>query len=408
MTSRERVRLAINHQEPDRVPIDVGAFTNIHVDQYYQICRALQLDYLPPKVYDLFSMHAVPELPVLNWFGSDTLGLPNPVDMFGYERKDLHLWTDHRGNDCLIPGSVHPTRDARGYSVIADEAGEVVMEMAPEGEFFERTLPTWMSDDIEFTDLKAFRKTMPVLSDEMLRLLESRAKFLYENTEYSLFGSFSDKALFSPGLLAGHTFTDWMCLMLTEPAYCQDVLAMYVDWYKEKLNGYLQAVGNYIDVILMSTADFGSQRAEFFSPEKFEELYVAPYSELNGYVHKHSNVKTFFHSCGSIREFFPLLIRSGVDIINPIQTAAVGMDPAELKQKYGDQIVFWGGGIDTQHVLPHSTPEEVAAMVQERMKILAPGGGFVFTTEHCIQSDIPVENLRAMAEAAKKFGVYNK
>ena len=403
MTSRERIIAAINHREPDRVPVDIGAFTNIHVDLYYNICRNLNLDFLPPKVYDLFSMHAVPELSILQWFGSDCIGLPNPVDMFGNERGDMRIWKNHRGNDCLIPSSVYLYRDERNYSVITDQNGHILLEMPPDGEYFDRVLPTGMSANIEFTDLPKFRKTLPVMSDDMLKILQDRAKFLYENTELSIFGCFADKALFSPGLLANHTFTEWMCLMLIEPEYCKDVLGIYVDWYKEKLTGYLQAVGKYIDVILLSTADFGSQKAEFFSPEVFKELYVGPYSEMNGFVHKHSKVKTFFHSCGSIKKLFPYLIEAGVDIINPIQTAAAGMDPAELKKKYGDKIVFWGGGIDTQKTLPHGTPEDVRLEVKQRMKDLAPGGGFVFSPEHCLQSDIPFENLSAMVEAVREY-----
>ncbi len=406
MTSRERLRLAINHKEPDRVPVDIGGFTNLHVDLYYNICRDMDLDLTPPKVYDLFSMHAVPDHELLRWFGSDVIGVMNPADMFGHRVNGCHIWQDNRGNDCLIANSVMPETDERGYHLIKDGRGEVIMEMPPDGEYFDRTLPTGMSAEIEFTDLKAFRKTMPVYSDEDLKILEKRAKFLYENTDKSLYGCFADKALFSPGLLAGHTFTDWMCLMLTEEDYCKDVLAMYADWYVEKLEGYLQAVGKYIDVMLMSTADFGSQKAEFFSPDIFEELYIEPYSIMNGYVHEHSDVKTFFHSCGSIVQFIPYLIKCGVDILNPIQTAADGMDVKILKERFGKDIVFWGGGIDTQHTLPSGTPEDVKNEIKFKLDVLKPGGGYVFTSEHCLQSDIPVENIKAMVETVKEYGGY--
>ena len=410
MTSRERVRKAINHEVPDRVPVDVGAFTNIHVDQYCNICRHLGIEqlYLPPRVNQIFDYHAAPDIPVLNWFGSDFVNLYNPFDMFGHDIHDMHIWKNHSGNDILISSDIQPEKDERGYSVVRNAEGKVVIEMATDGVYFDRPILTSGSDDIEFADLKEFRKTLPALTDENLKSLQSRAKFLYEYTDRSVFGYFSDRALWSPGglLAAKHNFSDWTELMMTEPEYCHDVLGTYVDWYVEKLEVYLQAVGQYIDAMLMSTADFGSQRAPFFGPHTFREIYMPHYKVMNGYVHEHSNVKTFFHSCGSIAPLFPCLIESGVDIINPIQTAAANMDPAELKQKYGNQIVFWGGGIDTQHVLPHGTPEEVREMVKERMEILSPGGGFVFTTEHCIQSDVPFENLQAMVEAAKEFGQY--
>lgn len=411
MTSRERVRKTINHEIPDRVPVDVGAFTNVHVDEFCNICRHLGLEqlYLPPRVNQVFDYHAQLDIPILNWFGSDFINLYNPFDMFNNTIRDMHIWKNHSGNDILLSSDIRPEKDQRGYSVVRDASGKAVIEMAPEGEYFDRPIPTAGSEEVEFTDLKAFRATLPPLTDENLKSLQSRAKFLYENTDKSVYGYFSDRALWSPGglLAAKYNFSDWSYLMMAEPEYCHDVLDTYVDWYVKKLEVYLQAVGSYIDVILMSTADFGSQRMPFFSPRTFDAIYLPHYQVMNDYVHAHSDVKTFFHSCGSIASFFPSLIKAGVDIINPIQTAAVGMDPAMLKKTYGDQIVFWGGGIDTQHVLPHGTPEAVRSMVQERMDILKPGGGYVFTTEHCIQSDVPMANLEAMIAAAKEFGQYS-
>lgn len=409
MNSRERVQTTLRHEIPDRVPVDVGAFTNIHVDQYCNICRHLGVEqlYLPPRVNAVFDYHAAPDLPILNWFGSDFVGLYNPIDKFGFPVRNMKIWKNHAGNDLLISGDINLEKDERDYTVIRDKSGKIVLEMAPRGEYFDRPVVTSSSEDVEFTDLKEFRKTLPPLTDEDLRSLENRARFLYENTDKSVFGTFSDQALWSPGgLLAGHNFADWMYLLVAETEYCNEVLGTYVEWYIDKLEGYLQAVGKYIDAMLMSTADFGSQKAPFFSPNTFREVYLPNLKAMNDYVHAHSKVKTFYHSCGAIKLFFPLLIESGVDIINPIQTAAVGMDPAELKHKYGDKLVIWGGGIDTQSVLPHGTPEEVRAMIKGRMEILSPGGGYVFTTEHCIQSDVPFDNLEAMIQAARDFGAY--
>lgn len=410
MTSRERVRKAINHQEPDRVPVDVGAFTNVHVDEFVKICKHLNLDqlYLPPRVNQIFDYHAQLDIPILNWFGSDFINLYNPFDMFNNTIRDMHVWKNHSGNDILISSEIRPEKDERGYSVVKNAVGQAIVEMPPDGVYFERPIPTNASEEVEYTDLKAFRATLPDLTDENLKSLQGRAKFLFENTDKSVFGYFSDRALWSPGglLAAKYNFSDWTYLMMAEPEYCHEVLGTYVEWYLKKLEVYLEAVGPYIDVMLMSTADLGSQRMPFFSAKTFDEIYLPHFKAMNDYVHQHSDVKTFYHSCGSIAHFFPGLIKAGVDIINPIQTAAEGMDPADLKAKYGDQIVFWGGGMDTQKVLPHGTPEEVREMARERLNILKPGGGFVYTTEHCIQSDVPVENLEAMIEAVREFGKY--
>jgi len=410
MTSRERVQKTLNHEIPDRVPFDLGGFTNINADLFYNICRHLGIEqmYLPPKVHQLFDYHAALDDAMLNWLGSDVVVLTNPFDLFGHDLHDFHPWKSHTGNEILISDAIHPVKDERGYSVVRNAAGKVILEMAPDGFYFERPIPTYSSDDIEFADLKAFKRSLHTITDEHLKSLQSRAKFLYESTERSIFGCFFDRALWNPAALLAdkHNFTDWSELMLTEPEYCHDVLDIYVEWFLKRVEGYLQAVGPYIDSVLMSTADYGSQRAPFFGPHTFREIYTPHYKLMTEYVHKHSNVKTFFHTCGSIEPLIPCLIECGVDIVNPIQTSAANMDPAELKQKYGDQIVFWGGGMDTQHVLPHGTPEEVRTMVKERMDILAPGGGYVFTTEHCLQRDVPVENLIAMIDAVREYGAY--
>ncbi len=169
---------------------------------------------------------------------------------------------------------------------------------------------------------------------------------------------------------------------------------------------YIEAVGKYIETIVISTADFGSQKGELLVPDSFRDIYMPAYRRINDYVHSHCRAKTFYHSCGSIRKLIPYMIEAGVDILNPVQSSAADMDPAELKAEFGDKIVFWGGGLDTQYTLPKGTPEEVREQVKERMRIFKPGGGFVFTQEHNIQCDVPFENIKAMIEAAREFGAY--
>jgi uroporphyrinogen decarboxylase len=168
----------------------------------------------------------------------------------------------------------------------------------------------------------------------------------------------------------------------------------------ENLRLYLQAVGDYIDTIFISGTDFGTQHGPLFSPDIFRDLYVPNMKLMNDFVHKNSKAKTMYHSCGAVSEIIEYFIEAGADILNPIQTSASNMDPADLKKRFGGRIVFWGGGVDTQKTLPFGTVEDVKEEVRERINTFAPGGGFVFAAIHDIQLGVPPENVVAMADAA--------
>ena len=234
----------------------------------------------------------------------------------------------------------------------------------------------------------------------------NRLRQLHENTEYSIQGGFLKAGLGSNGIFAGHTITDWLCRLVTEPDYALSILQATARRAVENLRIYLQAVGKYIDTIFMSGTDFGTQKGELFSPQIFKELYVSNIRLMTDYVHRHSHVKTMYHSCGSNFNLIDYFIEAGVDILNPVQTTAANMDPVELKKRFGGRIVFWGGGVDTQTVLPYGTADEVRQQVKQRVQVFGPGGGFVFAGIHDIQYGVPPENILAMADAAAEFGRY--
>lgn len=188
--------------------------------------------------------------------------------------------------------------------------------------------------------------------------------------------------------------------------YASSILRATAERIIENMELYLQAVGKYIDTILISGTDFGAQHGEIFNPQTVKELHCPNYKLINDYVHKHSDVKTMFHSCGSIFNIIDGFIEAGVDILNPIHTNAYHMDPAELKHRFGDRIVFWGGGIETQTVLPHGSREEVVEQVTERLRIFGKGGGFVFSPVHNIQYGVPPRNVEAMIETVVNFREY--
>jgi uroporphyrinogen-III decarboxylase len=171
----------------------------------------------------------------------------------------------------------------------------------------------------------------------------------------------------------------------------------------KNLEIYRQAVGDRIQIIWMSGTDFGTQNSEFISPDLYRKLYKPLHKRLNDWVHKKTSWKTFYHSCGSIINLLDDMTAAGIDIINPVQCSAAGMDPNVLKKKYGDKLVFWGGGVDTQNTLPFGKPEEVKEQVTDRLKVFSSGGGYVFNTIHNIVARTPVENIIAMFEAVKEF-----
>jgi uroporphyrinogen-III decarboxylase len=163
------------------------------------------------------------------------------------------------------------------------------------------------------------------------------------------------------------------------------------------------AVGDSVDVVFVCGTDFGTQTSSFCSVATLRELYMPYYKQVNGWIHRHTNWKTFKHSCGAVEKFIDTFIESGFDILNPVQCSAAGMDPVHLKSKYGDRIAFWGGGVDTQKTLPFGTPAEVRAQVLERCEVFSKNGGFIFDTVHNVQAGTPVENIVAMLDAVREF-----
>jgi uroporphyrinogen-III decarboxylase len=197
---------------------------------------------------------------------------------------------------------------------------------------------------------------------------------------------------------------DWYMSTLMRPDYIHFVFEKQTDIALENLKMAKEAAGDLVDVAFICGTDFGTQDSSFCSTEAFDELYAPYYKKINNWIHQNTHWKTFKHSCGAVEPFMEHFIEAGFDIINPVQVNAAGMDPVLLKEKYGSRLVFWGGGVDTQKVLPFGTPEEVKAHVLKECEIFAPGGGFVFNTVHNIQANVPVQNVIAMLEAIKEFG----
>ena len=249
------------------------------------------------------------------------------------------------------------------------------------------------------------------IPDEHLKLLGRYGRSLYENTDYAILGWGFGVCFLGLSLITDRANNvtqglpdDWMMMLMTEKETCHEMMDRSVEATIRCLALVHQAVGDRCFAWGIASDDSGTQRGEFIRPELWAEMIKPHYRKLCDWIHAHTSWKMFLHSCGSIYHLLPHLIEAGIDILNPVQTSAANMDPARLKREFGDKIVFWGGGCDTQQVLGDATPEEIREHVRERLEIFAPGGGYVFNQVHNIQRNVPPENVVAMFDAAYEFG----
>lgn len=393
MISRERVRLILNHQEADRPAIDLGSTSASGICGwiYRDLKRALGIDGDRVHLGVLQYMLATVEEPVLSALGCDFVPLPGEVDLAGVKAEPTKPFTFWDGQTFEVPAAFDPV-------VTPDGALEWNgMRMPKGGRFLDYVpSPTGQPD----ADRPAFPprsewKFTSDLTDEFLRAQEERARVLYEHTERAIVACPWSWALFAP--------TVGPIEMLTEPETSREYLMCSAEAVAHCNKQYLQAVGEYIDVIVLVTGDYGYQDREAFNPELMGEFWVPAWRLVTDVIHRFPHVKVFCHSCGSNVGFMPHYVEAGIDIFNPVQWTAKNMDARWLKQEFGDKLTFWGGAVNTQHTLPHGTPDEVAWEAQEMLSIFAPGGGYVFNPIHNILSEVPIENILALYNVGRQF-----
>jgi len=417
MKSRERVQKALNHEQPDRVPLDFGATgqTGISASTLYRLRPALGLPQKPITVIEPFQMLGEVEQDLRDLLQVDVIGLWNPLNMMGVANRGWKPWRMSDGTPVLMAGGFAWRVEADG-SVLAFPQGDTSVAPSlklPAGGFFFDNLdraPAWSEDDLDAR--RDFRELFGTLSDEDARQLESESRRLYEETDYALImnfggGGFGDAATLpgpwekNPRGIRG--LEDWYVAHLLHRNYIEEVFGLQAEIALKNLQILRQALGERIQLINISGADFGSQNGELISPELYRALYKPHHKALNDWVHARTGWKTHFHCCGSIARLLDDFVEAGVDVLNPVQCSALGMDAQTLKTRYGGKLVFWGGGVDTQHTLPFGTPQQVRSEVGERLRVFSPGGGFVFNTIHNVLARTPVENLLAMFAELLEF-----
>jgi uroporphyrinogen decarboxylase len=403
MNSRERVLTALRHQEPDRVPIDLDgmASTGIMAIAYNRLKAYVGMRGGETKVYDIGQQLAHPEPPLLERFGVDVLPLTRAPLGLNPVHPAWKPWTLPDGSPASVPSDFRPVQNERGDWLILDTEGHTIRRLPAGGLYFDQVYHP-LAEATTVAEIEALE--LPDLSDDELAWLRREACRLHETTDKAIMGHFGGSILEAAQSLRG--WDRFMMDMALQPGLAQALAQKLADHYVANLPHYLDAVGDYIQIIQMGD-DLGTQRGPQMSPEMYRRI-IKPYQrQVYQYVKTNSDLYLFLHSCGSIYRLIPDLIELGVDILNPVQISAAEMDPARLKREFGRDIVFWGGGIDTQQVLPHATTEQVRQHVQHLLGIFAPGGGYVFCQVHNIQADVPPENIVAMFEAALAFGRYS-
>ena len=382
MTSRERVLAAINHEIPDRVPIDLGGNqTGIHKNAYETLLNHLGIrDDI--RIMDAVQQLAQPCEELLERFHVDTryIAAGAAAHFNGAIRQNVRrgrLWhdlTDEFGVTWSMPDDQRLYMDISHHPLAGATIADVHDYPFPRGD-----------DPGRFEGLRD--RALQIRNETPYALVSGISGVIYETCWYMR------------GLEA------WYVDMLTQPEFCEAlldrVLQFWLDWFR----AFLDELRDLVDVIMVGD-DLAGQDGPLFRPALYRSLVKPRQQQLCRFIRSRTKAKLWYHTCGNCREYIADLSDNGIEILNPIQISATGMDPTRLKEGYGDKMVFWGGAIDAQHVLPVASPARIRDDVRRHLEIFRPGGGYVFNNCHNIQAGVPPENIVAMYDAAYEFGFY--
>ncbi len=418
MNSRQRVEAALRHQQPDLVPLDLGAspVSGMHVSAVYQLRQSLGLDPpgTPVKVVEPYQLLGEIDPQLQNALGVDAVGLPGRRTMFGFENKDWKPWTLTDGTPVLVPGLFNTEADANGDILMYPEGDRSAPPSGrmPKGGFYFDTIVRQEPVDESKLNVEDNLEEFGPLSDGDLAWFASEARRLRQSSPRAILANFGGTAFGDIALVPApwlkhpkgiRDIEEWYVSTAARFDYVYEVFRRQCEIGLANLAKLYEAVGDRVTAVFVTGTDFGTQSGPFISPNAYRKLYEPFHRRVNDWVHQRTPWKTFIHSCGSVLALLPDMIEAGFDILNPVQCSAAGMDPQTLKDRFGAKITFWGGGVDTQKTLPFGTPDQVRGEVKRRMEIFGRGGGFVFNTVHNVQARTPPENLVALYEAVREY-----
>ncbi len=416
MNSRERLQAALDHRPPDRVPVDFGAtaVTGIHVSAVSRLRERLLGETAPRvRVIEPYQMLGEVDARLREALGIDVMGVLPRKSMFGTEAKNWKPFTLFDGTQCLIPDDLNLTPAPQGGWHAYPEGDTTAPPSGhmPEGGYFFDAVIRQEPIAEERLNPQDNLEEFGLLSEQDLAYYRRKLEELKANPAMGIIlvipgAAFGDIALV-PGPWMKHPkgirdVAEWYISTKTRRDYIYAIFEKQCEFALANIRTLIELFGDHVQAAVITGTDFGTQRGPFISPAAYRDLYLPFHRQVNKLVHSLSRWKTFIHSCGSVYALIPHFIEAGFDILNPVQCSAAEMDPARLKREFGNDLVFWGGGIDTQKTLAFGTPDEVHREARERLAIFGPGGGYVYNAIHNIQGNTPIANIEALFRALRE------
>ena len=415
MNSKERIHQTFKHRMPDRVPLDFGGLscTSMHVLLIDKLRDLFGLPKHPVKVLEPFTMIGEFEDDLRGLLHIDTCNITAPGTVYGLTKTDWKPWTFHH-TEVLVPGNFNITEAGKGGYYLFSQ-GDTTCEPSgymPAGGYYFDALPRPLNQNLEECNIQENK------ADYILWEKEKYDFYLKQVQKYKDSGKFLIIAGLGTNLgdpievlkpaskerpRGIRTFENWMMALSIDPDSIQEVFEYQTDIAIQNFSNFPQEIVKSVDMAYVCGSDIGTQAGYLFSPKVIREVYMPYYKKINDWLHNNFGWKTIKHSCGANWDMLPIFIEAGFDAFTPVQTSAAGMDPKKLKETYGKDIVFWGGGVDVQKTLPFGTSMEVYNQVLDRLEIFSKDGGYVFNAIHNLQPGIPIKNLEAMFKAFYKF-----
>lgn len=414
MNSKERVLAALNHRQPDQVPVDFDGTlcSGMHVTCVAALRDYYGLEKRPVKIHEPFQMLGLIEDDLKEVIGVDLIAVNGRNTLFGFPNENWKSWK-FNDLDVLVAGNFNTTTDEKGNTYIYPEGD---LRVPPSGKlpkggfYFDSIIRQGPIDEDHLNPEDNLEEFKPI-SDDDVAYFERAAQEAAAKGK-AIIGNFGGTGLGDIALVPGpfmknpkgiRDIQEWYISTAARRDYVHQIFSKQTEIALANLAKLNQRIGRLIDAAFICGTDFGTQTSTFCSEKTFRELYLPYYRKINCWIHKNTQWKTFKHCCGAVEPFINAMIEAEFDILNPVQCSAAGMDPALLKKKYGDRIVFWGGGIDTQKTLPFGTPQEVREQVLQRCEVFSKNGGFIFNAIHNVQANTPVKNIVAMIDAVHEF-----
>lgn len=410
ITSKTLLQKALNHENTGLIPIDFGAtaVTGIHCIVVEKLRRHYGLKDKPVKIIDTFQMLGEVDDELREIMNVDCVGIGGRNDIFMHDTTQMHEQTTPWGQKVLVPAQLDLTPDKKGdiYVYAEGDKNYAPSAVMPAGCYFINAIERQGEIDDSKLDFNDNIEEFAYLRDADLTHYKAEVDKA-QSSGRAIVASFGGTALGDVAFIPGmglkapkgiRSVVEWYMSTAIRQDYLHQIFEKETDIAIANYEKLWKELGDKVDVVLTCGTDFGSQDSQFCSVDTFNELWLPHYKRMNDWIHKNTSWKVFKHCCGAIIPLLPSFINAGFDIINPVQINAKDMDPRRLKDEFGSQLTFWGGGVDTQSILPYSTPDEIKKHVLEECEILGRDGGFVFNSVHNIQANVPVKNVVAMIE----------